>query len=508
MARSVLGPFRLIWPVHSPLNAAGAYGLAVTALLLTAPGSRRRCVRKTSLVWNSAVAAGVVLFLVTAAYVRSLGVGFLADDFTLLRHSLTATAESLAATFTAPGGDGFYRPLGAVAFASQARWAGADPLRWHVVGLALHGLNSVLVYLLAARLLSSGFTALVAASLFAIHNNHTEAVVWVAARFDLLATLFVLIGLLLHLESSGSSGLRAVLCRAGAVAAMTAAILTKESAYVLPLLLVCLPDGRSLRVRLKAASPLFAVAGLLFAYRWMMFGDVGGYLVEGSPQALQVGFASTLKALGMRLWALLYFPINWSTDPGWLGGFGLLLLVVSTLALAATRKSLRRLPWLIFVLLAVLPVLPFLLVGADLWGSRVLYLPSIGYCLLLASAADGLFGWRRVTATAGLVLAHFILVQQNLANWEYASARVRAACLLGARHAEAAVVPAAAGLPRTIRGVPAFLDFKDCITAIRRDLAGAASVSHVRSQPAVLAWDPGRDELRCLEGCLEATPAP
>ena len=105
---------------------------------------------------------------------------------------------------------------------------------------------------------------------------------------------------------------------------MVLAILSKESAYIFPLLLVVfLIAKRDLsRRRLGVLIPFFVTAVALFAYRWWLFGGIGGYRDPhtGQSQVLTLGF-STLKALALRLWTALYFPINWSKEPGaWAGG--------------------------------------------------------------------------------------------------------------------------------------------------------------------------------------------
>jgi len=59
-----------------------------------------------------------------------------------------------------------------------------------------------------------------------------------------------------------------------------------------------------------------------------------------------------------------------------------MLLSLAVLAVGGRRVSRPNLfPAILFVLLASLPALPLLLIGSDLAGARVLYLPSIGISL-------------------------------------------------------------------------------------------------------------------------------
>src|ERR1700694_5454783 len=93
----------------------------------------------------------------------------------------------------------------------------------------------------------------------------------------------------------------------------------------------------------------------------------------------------------MRLWAALYFPINWSSDPSTAFAIVTALYMGCLVWLAVQSRPSRRL-WLPlgFILVAVIPPLHLLLIGADLVNSRILYLPSVGFCILIALAVEGL----------------------------------------------------------------------------------------------------------------------
>ena len=54
----------------------------------------------------------------------------------------------------------------------------------------------------------------------------------------------------------------------------------------------------------------------MFAYRWSLFHGPGGYIdpATGQPQVLSFHLGATLKALLLRVWANLLFPINWDAS--------------------------------------------------------------------------------------------------------------------------------------------------------------------------------------------------
>jgi len=105
------------------------------------------------------------------------------------------------------------------------------------------------------------------------------------------------------------------------------------------------------------------------------------------------------------------------------------------------------------VLVSVIPVLSLLAGSPALAGSRVLYLPSVSFAILLAMALDGIPGRARYTVAAIVLLFQFAALQHNLGFWEAASAQVKAACATGA--------PV---LPASINGIPALANGEqECI---------------------------------------------
>lgn len=70
-------------------------------------------------------------------------------------------------------------------------WAGGH----HLMSLALHAVNVILLYLLLARFTGYAGRSLFVAALFAVHPINVESVAWVAERKNVLSTLFFLLAL-------------------------------------------------------------------------------------------------------------------------------------------------------------------------------------------------------------------------------------------------------------------------------------------------------------------------
>ena len=151
--------------------------------------------------WSVAFLGGVTVL----AYLGILNAGFVWDDFPLVvDNPRVQSFEHWSSWFTEDlwseqdGGaapSGFYRPLVLASFAFDHLFWGGNPSGYHLQSLIWHLLGVVLMHRLLCGLVSRE-SAFLAATFFALHPALSEAVVWVAARNDLMATAFLLAALL------------------------------------------------------------------------------------------------------------------------------------------------------------------------------------------------------------------------------------------------------------------------------------------------------------------------
>ncbi|MGH9916370.1 MAG: hypothetical protein ACRD63_13915, partial [Pyrinomonadaceae bacterium] len=339
----------------------------------------------------------VIIAITGAVFWPGLYAPLVHDDYTHLMLAAQSTWKTIVNSFFIhpQGGDDFFRPLGYISYWFDYRWAGADPFRWHLWNLGFHIINSLLVYVLARQLFRSSIASLFTGLLFAIHGTRPEVVCWMAARFDLLAAFFSLLCLIASTFYCKTSHARwlpvAGLC-------CLLALLSKESAFVIPLLAACLvlffpPEMR--RNVLRCAILFAGIAVIVFIYRsWLLHG-IGGYKgANGIPTILDFNLLRKSKALFFRQWAILFFPINWSVSAGPLialaavGFFLFELICLAQFSLAGV--DMRKL-WgaMLMIFAAILPVQHLLLIGQDLSGARVLYLPMIGFAMFWGVLLQG-----------------------------------------------------------------------------------------------------------------------
>jgi hypothetical protein len=198
------------------------------------------------------------------------------------------------------------------------------------------------------------------------------------------------------------------------------AIMSKESAYAAPAVIFGFAAAgdrlREARVRLALIASV-AICAAMFAYRWSLFHGPGGYVnpATGQPQVFSFHLGSALKALFLRVWANLLFPVNWDASAkspvlavALAAGAGAILY-----AAYATRLSRRVvLSMLALTIGALMPAYHLALIGDNLNGSRILYLPAIGVCVLCAHLVQS----KRAAAAVVMVCTGAILLH-NLDAW-------------------------------------------------------------------------------------------
>jgi tetratricopeptide (TPR) repeat protein len=361
----------------------------------------------------------IVVLAVVAANLPALFPGFIFDDHRLIeQNELVRDPANLPAIF-ARGywtvGDepvpSLYRPLTVASFALNHALFGPSALSFRVVNLLLHALVTVLVLALARRALGpprpgEGVDpALAAALLFAVHPVHTEALGLVVGRAETLAAAGTLgcVVLFLRARERDGAGRAGEARRDEALALACAAFgfLAKENAVVAPFLAI-LAGGLLLR---RGPGRRFAVAAVvvlaaLLGLRTAVLGALsppGFVSYVDNPIAHEPALTGRLTALKVvaRYAGLLVFPARMSVDysydavplaAGWrdpeaLLGAALLLAGAVGSWILGRRHGAAALG-LLWMGLALAPVANLAFPIGTIMADRLLYLPSVGLCLL------------------------------------------------------------------------------------------------------------------------------
>lgn len=141
----------------------------------------------------------VIIVAVLAAYYKVFGASFLNwDDAEYVLHNADINAingANIRAWFTRTY-VGNYHPLTMASYTIDHVFGGSDPFVYHLSGILLHLIDSVLVYIFFSKLQQQKTIALAVALLFALHPSQAESVSWVAERKTVLCGFFSLLAML------------------------------------------------------------------------------------------------------------------------------------------------------------------------------------------------------------------------------------------------------------------------------------------------------------------------
>lgn len=380
-----------------------------------------------------AIALGLALFL----YARALHIGLLSDDWVLVQRVTSRQFGAVSA--------GLFRPVPLMVWALLLKMGGGATAL-HLFNVFVHGVNAYLVYCVVAGWFTDEVAGATAGLLFLVTPLATEPVTWCSGVFDLCALFFCLSTLLIARRVQNSH-----VAFVGACGCAVLALLCKESAVVIPgLLIVDAAIRRSvtratavLILAVTVLSVVYAGARLLLAF--------GAARPPVSRYIVQRALFNTFGALAI--------PLPGTMSHVWPAAVGVLVLglTANLLLLDKTIGNGRPLLLAAWSLACVVPVYPILFVSTNLEGSRYLYESMAGWAALLAAMGFGGASVRRAFAMSALCLLLVIDVagvRRQLHAWESAAAlrdTVQAAARANdtMQHCEAVAVD---GLPDSVSG--------------------------------------------------------
>jgi hypothetical protein len=329
------------------------------------------------------LAALLVVGCTLAAFLNSLDGEFLMDDHTEIVDN--TSMESLWPPWRVMfiGHELPSRPLPYLTFAIDRAIWGKRPFGFHVTNLAIHIGAALALFFLTRTTLSSprlrdtfgnhaDILAGLIASLWATHPLNTQAVTYIYQRMESLAAMLCL----LAMAAFAGAVTRQWNARwlAGSVVASAAAMFSKETAAVLPLLIASYdwlfcgdqpaPAGRRIRYYSALCSTWLVLGGQMVAQSWR-YHQTGVYGVSPVDYFLTQPRV-ILHYLRLAFWPnRLCFDLNFSVLKNWsdiLPAF----MYLTAFGLAVVYGLARRRVWAwpgVFFLLALAPSSSFLPLG-------------------------------------------------------------------------------------------------------------------------------------------------
>lgn len=346
----------------------------------------------------------MLVVAVLLAYSNNFTSEFVYDDYPFILENPAVRSLSHPArfftdrdSFSHHGEYVIYRPLATLSFAVNYAIGGYRPAWYHAVNIALHTVCGLLVYVFFFSTFGRKTYAFFAALIFLLHPVQTEAVSWIAARGNPLFLIFLLLSVLAYRKwTINPREGRPFYALALGFAILS--LLSKEMAVVLPVLLLVY-DGTVNRpsrsefwkLRIPAIAPFFVLSLLYVLLRYMVLGvtrQIGywGGSLWTSLLVMTKAFAYYVRLMFMPRPLMVEYvvPLPHSLlQP---------TVVVSILVLGAIAVlwafSLRRntvlafgIAWFFASLLPVSNIIPL----RAIINERFLYLPSLGFCAILAS---------------------------------------------------------------------------------------------------------------------------
>jgi hypothetical protein len=445
---------------------------------------------------------GIFFLLGLISYSIILNSFFLSDDFVLIGRVLEG---DLSVTWGL-GQGGFFRPLFILSYVVDGTLWVTNPFGYHLTNVALHTLNSYLVFILSSRLMRKNrqdpaisFRISVAAGLiFLLLPSHTEAVSWISGRTDLIATLFFLLALIAY-DSYQQE--RHIPYLAATLVLFTLALFAKESALCLSLVVVAMelsPATRQeqapdFRQAIKTGGMFVLILLAYFLVRYAAIGTfIGGYgsshhlnfklsliwerlpkysaraVMPPLPQQLSFMFVKPFKSRAFVTFAVIFT-----------GLLSILLVCRHKKETPTKRKQQNVLLFLLLIsfLCSLLPVITMGISIFDTSGERFVYLPSVFISIAIAYIS-AIFVTKRkpwlLTIFCLLVFYSACLYRSN--QWWREAANLSKSILDDlvslSRHDDLLVINA----PDSLRGVPVY---QNGLEQALRTFQRSKKISHV-----------------------------
>ena len=383
------------------------------------------------------VAAGLVLaVLVVYSGVWAFGYVVYDDlayvvDNPMVNRGLTL--EGIAWAFTSSHASNWH-PLTWISLMLDVSLFGVSPGASHVVNVAIHAANAVLLLALLWDLTGAFWRSAAVAGFFALHPLHVESVAWIAERKDVLSALFGLLTIGAYAAWTREPRPRRYAIALGLFAL---GLMAKPMLVTWPFVLLLLDHwplrrtGTVPATRLvREKAPFFALSAACSVITFLAQ-RAGGALQDAERYPLLPRLANALVSWAEYAWKAfwphplaVFYPYPARVPVGkTVVAAAFLGLVTALVARGARRAPYAPVGWL-FYLGTLVPVVGLLQVGNQRMADRYTYLPYIGLFVLVVFWLSDRFAtspWgRRGLAAAGIaaLTASAVLASRQVRVWK------------------------------------------------------------------------------------------
>lgn len=331
-----------------------------------------------------------------------------------------------------------WHPVTWISHMIDCQIADVDPAWHHLVNVALHAANAVLLFLLLSKMTGARWRSAFVAALFAVHPLHVESVVWVSERKDVLSTLFWFLTTLAYVRYVQSPKARQY---ALVVVLFVLGLLSKPMLVTLPLTLllldwwplgrcaksfervgtgfgdegienctvtdqssaaknvVKLPALRHMLANLPDKLPLLVLAAASAVTTFVVQRITGAveslnaYPIGERVANAVVAYVAYIKMMFLPTKLACLYPHPKDTLPPWqVAGSAVLLVLLSWLFVRIARWRPYWLVGWLWYLITLIPVIGLVQVGKQALADRYTYVPLIGLFVIISWGIPDLVG--------------------------------------------------------------------------------------------------------------------
>jgi len=277
----------------------------------------------------------------------------------------------------------YYRPILNLSYLLDASFSNSSLFVYHLGNILIHILAVCLIFFFLKKITKQPILSFVFSLFFLIHPALVQAVAWLPGRNDSLLTIFVLAAVLFFIRFTQEKHLPSFIAY---FVFLLLALLTKEVAIFLPLILVAYTLTIGRRDKLEKTDKLFLILGSgLALFIWFIMRALA--LEGGAPADLSLIINNLPQAfiMAFKMSAQAILPLSLAVISGQNVSYIPSLIIIPVFALALIRSKQRRNGHVLFGLFWFLLFffIPFLLSDASAYLNHRLYLPLIGVLIML-----------------------------------------------------------------------------------------------------------------------------
>lgn len=273
--------------------------------------------------------------------------------------------------------------------------SGPSPYYFHLFNVLIHAGCVILLFILCNILFNNVSLSFLSSLIFALHPIHTEAVSWISGGHYAFSSLFFITAMIFYVKSDRSLSFLAL-----SVLFFALCLFVGNATATLPLMFILydlffrrVQDKTLKRLRLLVLFFILIIAlmfvGTFFVTRNKFIHMIFYYRGFGYLVVIAKAFAYYLKILYLPLARGLFHPFAFNTfaiqkiSPAFFVAIG--ILVIAIFSFFRYRRSSPAVSFGIAWFLVTYAPYSNIIPVCNIISERYLYLPSAGFCILMAA---------------------------------------------------------------------------------------------------------------------------